>query len=117
MSETSSQEEIERYMKAFSQYDQEEKGRINIWDLKNALTGISFYFKYLAVGESVAEEEFFQVLGSLDETSESLSILFFDFILKGFGEFMDCIKDLKKRRIENTNEYDVSIFDLCYYVI
>lgn len=42
MSETTSQEEIERYMKAFSQYDQEEKGRINIWELKNALTGI-FY--------------------------------------------------------------------------
>lgn len=50
------------------------------------------------------------MLGSLDETSESLSILFFDFILKGFGEFMDCIKNLKRRRIENTNEFDVSIF-------
>lgn len=35
---------------------------------------------------------------------------------------MDCIKNLKRRRVENTNEYDVSMFSsyyslfLCYIV-
>lgn len=35
-----SQENIELYMKAFSQYDFEDKGKVDIWELKNVLKGI-----------------------------------------------------------------------------